>query len=474
MDLNQANLLLITFDQWRGDWTDPLKPVVRLPCLEKLSSKGLATRRCYTSSPQCVPARLSWLTGLSPSQMGVTRNCEVEITSDAPSIFKELQKQGWYTELIGKTHWTSHLRAQDLRIKEELIKSMGFNKVNEVAGPRALQIMKCELTDAWKDEGVFDAYLEDMKKRYINGRTADSWKVRPSILPYHLYPDIWIADKGVEAIRRMPTKQPWILWISFVGPHEPFDTPEIWKSRNHNIIPKAIQKSSWIEQLSMNCELRKTGLTWENKLSSRAIKECRDDYTNNLKLLDSQIDKLTEALRGRQDTKKTAIAITSDHGEMLGDHQMLYKGTFLESSIIVPFFYTPPARMQERRIVIKKPIGLTSMFTTMIKNLEYGGKLQPLCELASSQSYVTVEYAKEILVIKNKRKLCCNMNGRPLWATNLRQDPLEQKNQLSTNKELLETNDKWKNIYINAKKEIKKREHKDWIWKDLTSKNISN
>ena len=468
MNLNQANLLLITFDQWRGDWTDPLKPVVRLPCLEKLSSRGLATRRCYTSSPQCVPARFSWLTGLSPSQMGVTRNCEAEITSDAPSIFRDLQEEGWYTEIIGKTHWTSHLRSKDLRMKEELIKSLGFDQVNEVAGPRALQIMKCELTDAWENEGVFDAYLEDMKKRYKNGRSAESWRVRPSILPYHLYPDIWIADKGIEAIRRMPTKQPWMLWISFVGPHEPFDTPEIWKSKNHNIIPESIQKNTWIEDLPMDCELKKTALTWEKKLNKKAIKNCRNDYKNNLQLLDSQINKLTDALTKRQDAKKTAVAITADHGEMLGDHQMLYKGTFLESSIIVPFYYIPPTIMEETKVVLKKPVGLTNMFTVMIKNLRYGGKLEPLRKHASTQEYVTVEYGREILVIENKRKLCCSMDGKPLWATNLRQDPTEQKNQLAINKNLLAKNAKWKKIYSNVKKEIMKRGQKNWIWRDLT------
>ena len=104
MGLHKINLLLVTFDQWRGDWTDPVKPIVKLPCLEELAQKGLTARRCYTSSPQCVPARMSWLTGLYPSQMGITRNCDAEIPADAPSIFRELQKAGWETELIGKTH----------------------------------------------------------------------------------------------------------------------------------------------------------------------------------------------------------------------------------------------------------------------------------------------------------------------------------------------------------------------------------
>ena len=33
-----ANLLLITFDQWRGDWGDPHDPVVDLPALQELAA----------------------------------------------------------------------------------------------------------------------------------------------------------------------------------------------------------------------------------------------------------------------------------------------------------------------------------------------------------------------------------------------------------------------------------------------------
>ena len=120
-----ANLLLISFDQWRGDWTDPCTPVVRLPSLQILAKRGVVARRCYTSSPQCVPARLSWLTGLAPSQMGVTRNTVAEAPADAPSLFRTLQQRGWHTELIGKTHWTNHRNPTDLRQTQDQIQSLG-------------------------------------------------------------------------------------------------------------------------------------------------------------------------------------------------------------------------------------------------------------------------------------------------------------------------------------------------------------
>lgn len=471
MTINKPNLLLITFDQWRGDWTDPEQPIVRMPCLEKLGGKGLTARRCYTSSPQCVPARMSWLTGLAPSQMGVTRNCDAEIPSDAPSVFRELQQAGWHTQLIGKTHWTSHLQPGDLREKSQLIQSLGFDEVNEVAGPRAMQIMRCKLSDDWKRENVFDSYLKDMKKRYQRGRTDEAWGVRPTVLPDHLYPDIWIADKGIEAIKNMPTNQPWLLWISFVGPHEPFDTPKQWNTISEEELPISTKRGDWIKDLPIHCELRKTAESWSDRLTEKSIEACRKDYGNNLQLLDHQLNRLTDALKKREDNNKTAIAITADHGEMLGDHQMLYKGTFLEGSIHVPFVYIPPGATNEKKVVINKPIELTSTFTLMIKNLTTDGKLRTIRKHCKQQDHVTIEFGEELLIIKNKRKLCCNNQGEPLWGINLRKDPKEQTNVVAIDKKrLFSENEKWTEIHLVAKKEAKRRRQKHWMWRDLTEK----
>ena len=143
-----ANLLLITFDQWRGDWGDPHDPVVSLPALQQIAAEGWSARRCITASPHCVPARMSWITRLQPSQLGVTRNGDVSLPRDAPSVVRPLQELGWHTALVGKTHWSSHDKAGDLRHRLPLLQALGFDTVEEVAGPRALQATPARATSA--------------------------------------------------------------------------------------------------------------------------------------------------------------------------------------------------------------------------------------------------------------------------------------------------------------------------------------
>ena len=153
---------------------------------------------------------------------------------------------------------------------------------------------------------------------------------------------------------------------------------------------------------------------------------------------------------------------------MLGDHLMLYKGTFLEGSIHVPFLYIPPAKAKnKRKIVINKPIELTNTFTLIIKNLTKGGKPKELRQHCKRQNHVTVEFGEELLIIKNKRKLCCNSSGEPLWGINLRRDPKEQVNVLEENKELLTQNKGWRLLYQLAKEEINQRSQKKWMWRSI-------
>ena len=138
-ETNYSNLLLITFDQCRGDWGGEVGPDSKLINIRAVQENAIVLERCYTNSPQCIPARMSWLTGLQPSQLGVTKNCRARLPRDAPSFARELQKSGWYTSLIGKTHWTEHNRPCNLEETKDQIRKLGFDQVREIAGPRALQ-----------------------------------------------------------------------------------------------------------------------------------------------------------------------------------------------------------------------------------------------------------------------------------------------------------------------------------------------
>ena len=463
----RCNLLIVTFDQMRGDWADPKRKLVNMPILEHLSAEGWTATKCYTSSPQCVPARFSWLTGLEPSQLGVTKNESVDLPGDVPSIIKWARQKGWYTELVGKTHWTSHQKGKNLENNKHLLNKLGFEEAIEIAGPRALQHVRCELTEIWKKRDVYEKHLEDMRRRYKGGRQPEAWKVRPSVLPNDLYPDIWIADQAVKNIRRLPTKKRWILWVSFVGPHEPFDTPKPWHGIHKNsILPEAVETPIWMTELTEECELKQQWNGWQGKLRDHEIKELRKDYADHLKLLDDQLSKLINACDARPDSQRIGVLVTSDHGEMLGDMNMLYKSTLLEQSLRVPFIYKGPNNSGKAKR-FKKELSLTKLFHQTIYNIEKGGKAERLTKWAKSLNGIVVsEFGSERVFIRKKRKVCLNSNGSLLWGTKIDGGNCHE---VYCSKKEIRSNGKWEKLLREAKEYTEKTKKQGWIWRDLKS-----
>ena len=343
MNPQAQNWLLISFDQWRGDWLH--QPWLHLPHLQSIAREGWHLNRCYTSSPQCVPARASWLTGLRPSVLGVTTNKVYTVPADAPSFVRDLRDQaGYTTALVGKTHWTPHDYGIDLRDNIPLMRDLGFDRVREIAGPRAMAKVDCELTDRWRDAGVLDAYRKDLKDRY-DGACVHT--VRSSVLPDELYPDLWLTGIALEGLAKLPEDRPWLLWVSFPGPHEPFDVPATWRGRfPREPIPTPEKRPSDQELLKRlapeGSELARKFDRWPNGLPEEAVQSLRADYADHLALLDEQVGSLLEALGMRSDADRTAVSACSDHGELLGDWGLLLKGAFLEGAMRSLFVHRPP------------------------------------------------------------------------------------------------------------------------------------
>jgi choline-sulfatase len=93
----------------------------------------------------------------------------------------------------------------------------------------------------------------------------------------------------------------------------------------------------------------------------------------------SQVDrKIGDIIRALQETgadKNTWIIYTADHGEMMGDHKMIFKNVFYRGSVRVPNIVRPPGGMKPRTVHdLVESIDLTA---TM---LEVAGAELPQCK----------------------------------------------------------------------------------------------
>lgn len=469
-NLVASNLVIITYDQLRFDHTIGGYGRKIMPFLNKIGSAEISLKNCYVNSPCCIPSRLSLLTGEYPSRYKITRNEEMDVLPGIKTNFNKNLK-GYTKNLIGKTHWTSHYKQDDLRNNIELMKSMGIDDIIEIAGPRALVRIECELTDKWMRANILDSYKNDMNERYRSNDKSNAWKVKDTILPYDMYPDVWIKEKALKKIENLNSKEPWILWVSFVGPHEPFDIPEKWVNIKKDIIKP---KDTLQVPYAGTCELSKQQKKWGGKLEKADIKDIRLNYKRNCRLMDNLTKEVFEKVESMYFERNVNYMITSDHGEMLGDYGMLYKSNFLEPCIKTPFIYISAPKDQAEDSHIKNKmknadIELKDIFQAVIASQKNGGKMKQISSIMNKKlkqrDYVVVEYSNELLIKRGRKKMCINLHGEILWASKIGR--FDKMNEYFVD---IEKTDNWMTLKEIAKHEVKRRLRQKWIIRDLERK----
>ena len=89
-------------------------------------------------------------------------------------------------------------------------------------------------------------------------------------------------------------------------------------------------------------------------------RKLRAQYYGNVKIIDDAIGRMVQALEETGQMENTIFAVTSDHGEMAGDHAMFEKRAFYEESARVPMLLSVPwltqiAKAHRRRLWTRGP-----------------------------------------------------------------------------------------------------------------------
>ena len=201
-------------------------PVLRTPHIDRLAREGTRFDHAFTTSPLCMPARVSFLSGLYPHNHGMWDNDSGAPPPEGETFYQHLQRSGYVTAHIGKSHIFAHNpdlpHGTDFRDLEPYMHARGFEYVHDTVSLRGPLVWGSYLSDYWKKEGLYEPLKADYLKRAQVGPTA----VWPSVLPEESTVDAYIGRQTVEFIRDYSDAEPFCLFSSFAGPHEPWDPPK--------------------------------------------------------------------------------------------------------------------------------------------------------------------------------------------------------------------------------------------------------
>jgi arylsulfatase len=415
-------------DQLRADALGCTGGWVKTPNIDRIAHGGVRFSNCVTNSPVCLPARVSLAIGRYPHNTDVWDNCPYELPEATPTWMAAIRNAGYRTSLFGKT--ALHRRGPDLRKVERVLHSYGLDDVDEIRGPRASVDTICHMTARWDSLGLLKAFQKDIQERVGKNKTL----VRPSPLPLAEYYDVYVGQQAKNYLRNYKRSEPWFCWVSFAGPHEPWDTPEPYASMYRtDEMPEPIKRPQ-VRSRSPKGELDQKFAQSPGEIDN--ARELRASYAGKVTLIDHQIGQILTEIETRGESDRTVILFTSDHGEMNGDYGLIHKSNFLDPAVRIPLIMSAPEIKKSSLAgkIIDSPVELFDAGPTLsdfagakINYPHFARSLSPIFQDLSIErgQFAISEFAHEMMYLDHEWKLMLNRDGEPYRLFDVKNDPYE-------------------------------------------------
>ena len=322
----RPNILWYCTDQQRFDTIGALgNPHVITPTLDQLVADGVAMTHVYCQSPICTPSRSSFMTGMYPSRVHNTRNGNESFPSDPPVVTKLIADSGYECGLVGKFHLQSAGHRTEPRIDD------GFSYWKFSHAPR----------DDWSEGHDY--------AQWVRERGGDLTAMRQSeagVTP-EFHQTTWGTECAIDFISHdRPADQPWLLNVNVYDPHPPFVPPRVYADR----FDAEVMPGPHFQESDLQHQKKLASLDFQDEVRTpqeHDAKEVQANYYAMIAQIDDQFARLLQRLDDSGQRDNTVIIFTSDHGESLGDHGLMYKGCrFYEGLVRVPLIFSWPDRFQ--------------------------------------------------------------------------------------------------------------------------------
>lgn len=372
------NILFIISDEHRFDVLGHRgNPYVETPNIDRLAREGVRFDNHYCQHPLCVPSRMSLITSQYPYMHGTIENI---VPTKKNTLIAQLSRAGGLrTYLAGKSHMTT---------KE-------FDLVYD-HGNLDLQLDQATLQQRAK--------AREQYKEYYNGAGLLRMEINSMYRAYPLAEELFeeaLFTKLASRILEQHSKQPFLLWLSFLRPHMPWTPPlRFYEKYKHISLPLPPTPS---QELLERLPLLKREETLEKGISSLTQAEIANSlkaYYACVEFMDHCVGTALRLLESYDLVDQTIVVYTSDHGEMLGDHGTFFKRCLYEPSVRVPCIMRIPGHIPPGTVV-RRVTQSIDIFPTLLDYLgipgsgtEQGRSLRPLIESRSPAGWEDLAFAE--------------------------------------------------------------------------------
>jgi arylsulfatase len=323
----KKNILLITVDHWPGRLlgcagrTDILSPTI-----DALARCGVRFTNAYSSTPVCIPARRELMTGTCARTHGDRGFNEFQEMPALPTLPQTFRDNGWQAYGVGKLHvypQRARIGFDDVLLNEE---SRRVNYPHEMREDDYTRYLNRQ-----GYPGLSDAH----------GMSNNDYLCRPWHLPEHMHQTSWTAREMCEQIIRRDPGRPAFWYCGFSAPHPPLVPPRTFLDLYRDVDVAMPARGGWAADFEgLPYCLKYYASIFEIK-SDKLVRDALKGFFALCTHIDFSIRSIVGTLREEKLLDDTIIALTCDHGDMLGDHGLWAKNVFYEGSAKVPFIIVP-------------------------------------------------------------------------------------------------------------------------------------
>lgn len=287
--------------------------LLHTPNMDRIAREGCTFRNAFVVNALCLPSRATMLTGMYSHTTGAVSNVAGKIPAQFPLVSDLLQKAGYETAFLGKSHIEGALMEHNWDYYFGFVGQADYYRPTITEGARG--------------------------------------KYSPAKLYEGEYVDTLLTRKAVEWLKEERTK-PFCMFLWFYAPHSPFYRPKDMVN-DFNGVPIPTPATFDEDAKGYPGKPRavaeaddKIGYSEVFSDDPRSLEELVKDHYAGVQDNDRNVGAIWQELERQKIVDSTAILLSSDHGFFLGEHHLYDKRLMYEPSIRVPMLLRYPQEVK--------------------------------------------------------------------------------------------------------------------------------
>ena len=316
--MKRPNVLLIVADHWPAALLGAAgHPAIHTPILDQLCRNGARFTNCYSETPVCLPARRTLMTGTTPRSHGDrTFQPRRPMDPELPTLAQTFRNAGYQAYAVGKTH--TYPQRDRIGFDDVLLDDEGRTLFG--------------VTD---DYEVFLGEMGFVGQQFGHGMSNNAYQTTAWHLPEHVHATNWATRAMERCIKRRDPTRPAFWYLGYRHPHPPLVPPQRFLDHYADVDIDMPFRGSWAHPTEA-LPFKLQGVRARAVYSEREVRWARRAFYALCTQIDQQVGALIGTIREEGILDDTVIMFTSDHGDMLGNHDFWAKQTFFEWSSNIP------------------------------------------------------------------------------------------------------------------------------------------